>query len=599
MRTISRVFGTIIVILTFAACSESAELFASLDDASAVTVRTVAAGSVLAPGSSFSIELDYGDEEYQALTEVTLEIYDPEMTPVYTDIIDGADLENDLVATFEIPDLAQGPYRLVITGYVGQEIAFTDERNVFVLDPMPEISAIAIHPSAPAPGATALAVVELVFGDELVPYLRWQFSGETVTEGYLRDGTDQVQLVLPDEPGVYTVDVEFYPWGPEEGVDVTEPSIIAQSAEVFVGATGATGGETLPDDVILAWEFDGTIDAVGTNGEEADAHLDDTPSFTVLNGALGILVDSGVPVQVPVSIVPAHTGTVATELSISFGDAPRNAVFLMASSSLTLEAELIDQPRYLAIRAGAAGESVEGRLDLAGGESVEDIVIAITRSAEQMLIAIGRDAEGAVPLELVLPVADLASEENVPEDTMLLEPGILRFGGGETALGAIHRLAIRAASPDTMYRLEILRAIAARDDLQSPEITSIHIVTGRADAGESVADEETRSLVRSFRLPPASPVALLLAPGEGRARIPAENDVVIVRDALGYRLDTADESYSLGDGPVIVFELADQEGVRVLSPWTDIPSVPLGDPREDVSLEISAGALARIVQIEE
>ena len=171
--------------------------------------------------------------------------------------------------------------------------------------------------------------------------------------------------------------------------------------------------------------------------------------------------------------------------------------------------------------------------------------------------------------------------------------------GGETALGAIHRLAIRAASPDTMYRLEILRAIAARDDLQSPEITSIHIVTGRADAGESVADEETRSLVRSFRLPPASPVALLLAPGEGRARIPAENDVVIVRDALGYRLDTADESYSLGDGPVIVFELADQEGVRVLSPWTDIPSVPLGDPREDVSLEISAGALARIVQIEE
>lgn len=599
MHTIARILGAITILLILAGCSESAALFASLEDTPEVQVRTVATGSFLAPGATFSIQLDYGDDEFQALTEVTLEMYDAGMALVHTDAIEGSDLENDLVATFDIPDLPQGPYRIVITGYRGQEIVLTEERTVFILDPMPAISAIAIHPSTPAPGATALAIVELAIGDELVPYLRWRFADSIITEGYLRDGTDQVQLALPEEPGVYGVDVEFYPWGPEEGVDVTEVSVITQSVDVFVGEAAAAAA---PEDLIIAWEFDGTTDAIGalaTVGDDSDALSGSDRSYTLLHGVFGILVDAGIPLRVPFSIVPAHTGAVMTELSLMLGEGQQNILFAMDSPSLSLEAERTLDTRGLTIRASTAVASIEGEIALVAEDSVDDLEITVLRTAEELVLFFDQGADGE-GLEIAIPIPPAQSGgSEVQEDALLLEPGVLTFEGDGVSPGMINRLAIRAASPETMARLLLIRELSRRDDRESLRIVSIDVAAGVVESDTLGAEGEAIPTVRTVYLAPASPVALSLEPGIGRAQILDDPYTAIIRDASGYRLFVGDQSVPLGDEPVILFELLEQEGDLVFRSFADSSVVPLGTFVDTIPTEISEGAIAQLEPVED
>lgn len=596
MRTVTGVLTMAMILLVLSACSESAELFASLEDPPEIRVDTVATGSVLAPGSTFSFQLDYGDDEFQALTEVTLEIFDASLISVHVDTITGADLEIDLVATFTVPDLPQGPYRIVFTGYRGQEIVIREERSVFVLDPIPAISAIVIHPSSPAPGATALAIVELLVGDELAPYLRWRFGGAIIREGYVHDGADQVQLALPEEPGVYRVDLEFYPWGPDEGVNVGEASLITQSAEVFVGTPAQ---EAVPEDLILAWEFDGTTAALGAIDQDVDALVEDDPSFEFFNGALGILADAGIPVRVPVSIVPAQNGAVLVELSLSGAEAPEVAVFSMESPSLTLNATLSSDPRRLTVVATTAAVSAEGYLDLLFDGSGLDLEVEVARSDESFLVAVRGGADGD-DLELSIPRSPVDSGSvDTLGAAVLLEPGELRFGGGATRLGMINRLAIRAASPETTARLRLIRDIADRDDLRVSAVTLIEVATGRAESAEADQEGDSPSSVRSIPISPGSTLALSLVRGFGRVRLSQDPETTITRDEAGYRLSIGEERIALGDDALILITPVDQDNQVVLRLSGDTPGIPLEEPGDVVSLALTEGALALLEPLEE
>lgn len=597
MRVLVRIVAASVIVFLLAACSDSVELFSALDEPSDVRVSTVESGSVLEPGSAFTVQLDYPEEEFQALTSVTIEIFDRGSLPVYEDVIDEGSLAYSSVTTFEIPELEEGPYRLVVTAYRGQEVVLTEARTVFVLDETPEITAVAIHPSVPAPGTAVLAIAELSIHDTLVPYLRWRFNGATIVEGYVDDGSDRVQITLPDEPGVYAVKVDLYPWGPEEGVDVALESLITQSVEVFVRRS-ADG--TLSEDAILRYEFDGTAGPIGAVGTLPSVETESEPTFSFVEGALGLLVGADTGVTVPLSIVPAQNGVVVTELSIYTDTLPDDLVFTMVAQSFTLSGTLTVESRELRVVVDSGEESVEGVLALGTEYPLREIAITVTRTSERFELAIEERVAGEV-LELVIPNPNGAPVETGPVDErFLLEPGEIRVGGGEELL--LNRVTLSAGSTATRVRLDLIRGLVRQGASEGVQIATTFVPADDATKAAGAGDSETSERqIDAYSIPVPSQLALGLAIGGEAATIGTGDGVsaTIVRNGSGYTIATSTDSIALSSEPVFVFEIVEDGEELLLDPGSGGAPIPIGPASGEVVFGLRSGGLALLEPINE
>lgn len=303
-----RMAGVAAFLLALVSCGEQAQLFSSLDEPEPVSLATVEPGAIVGSADQLEISVTYPGEDATRATSMRVQLLYPDGRVAGEVAYTREQLAEPQLPPVQLPEPDPGVYVLLVEALVNDQILVSDRRQVFVLDDRPEIQRLSIRPTSIGPQMQALARVELSSPPPTRPYLRWLFNDSVVAEGYLADGLDRVVLTPdPDGQGAFQVDLEVYPWGPEEGASIDGSTEIGGSAELLVRA----GVSPLPPDargdrpgrVLRYYSFDGTTLAwedPQASGESDAARANGDAVLDLAGGALGFRVMPGAELAVPI-----------------------------------------------------------------------------------------------------------------------------------------------------------------------------------------------------------------------------------------------------------------------------------------------------------
>lgn len=322
-------------------CTENADLFSSLDEPETAEIVTVSAGTIVASGGQVSIQIAYPQEDEERATTLTAELRSPNGTVMGSVSFDSTVLAEPELPAIELPDPGPGVYLLSTVAWRGEELLFSDERQLFLTDEAPTLFDLTVLPTSigTQSQSQALAVAEVSMPGTTRPYLRWLFDGAVIGQGYLTAGGDRAVISGTGlDAGAYQVLVEIYPWGPAEGARIDGSTVLSQGTDVYVRSEPAL---PQPDQDPHAaatttrfYSLDGTLSAhvVVSGGDfpAAEGHtalpvkVSDSSRLDVVGGALGYRVADGTSVAVP---LPGAQGYHLVTLALD-GDDPDDSARL-------------------------------------------------------------------------------------------------------------------------------------------------------------------------------------------------------------------------------------------------------------------------------
>lgn len=186
-------------------------------------------------------------------------------------------------------------------------------RCFFLVADVYEIVGITPHPQFFYPGGKGLLAANLDVPENTDPYLKWTVDEDTVLEGYVLDGTDVVQISVPERDGVYSIKLELFPIGPDPANLITYEysSSIALEAQFFVsGNQRIELHELYPEENYYSlFHFRGEAHDWGYGNLEGDTFELGDPSLAVLDGLFGFYLDGTTGFQVDHVILPTAEGT--------------------------------------------------------------------------------------------------------------------------------------------------------------------------------------------------------------------------------------------------------------------------------------------------
>lgn len=256
-----------LIALLVASCGESSLLVPELEQESPTEIQTIEDGSLVSSGDSIPIAVDRSPETDADRLEVVLESGTGEVLGTKT--IGQDELESGEELSIAVPELPAGTYRLVLTLFNGQSEVRSERRTFFVSGDELRIDSVSTYPASFFPDSTGLARTSIDAPGTSDPYLRWSIQGNVVSEGYLSDGLDEVEVNAPAEEGVYELQLELFPAGPTEDVTLEFSSTISQTTELVVRRTVEPGPNDLsPQESYYAlFHFMGNTRDVGARPE--------------------------------------------------------------------------------------------------------------------------------------------------------------------------------------------------------------------------------------------------------------------------------------------------------------------------------------------
>lgn len=299
--------------LFLSACTENAELFSSLDEPEDPVLVTVASGTAVRNDEFLELRIDYPDEESSRATWLVAELRDPSGT-VHGRVEFGRDdLAEPALPPVQLPDPPDGVYRLFVEAWINDQLLFAEERQIFVLSDLPRIESITIHPTSIHTDMEALAIAEISYPDGTKPYLRWLFDGREVRQGYLSGGSGQAILHGGSRTvGAYSVSLEVYPWGPDEGAVIDGATAVVGESDVYVHEALPLAPPTLDSELEIPeaslfryFSFEGTRRGwTFDDSDTVEATLDGSVFLGLTAGSLGLRIEPGATVTTPVAPFP-------------------------------------------------------------------------------------------------------------------------------------------------------------------------------------------------------------------------------------------------------------------------------------------------------
>ena len=532
-----------------------------------VEISTLPAGSVIAAGETIPVSVRTA-EDSESVEELELTLYSRE-----GERLGGWNLPADGdPAQLETQNLAPGYYQLTIRalGSSGRDL---EERELpfFISDGVTRIRGISAYPSAALPkeGMVFFADLDIAPGSD--PYLRWSAAGRPIGAGTVSEGMRLVSWKVPESEGVYPVTVELFPFPPPGTRGFAFQAADQFRIEAFVSTDPREArGEFGPAaEYPLLFHFRGSFASAGSL-TVAEPRQTGEPQLAVESGTFGYRFGSGdeLVYRVP-ALLALRDGAAATTLQLKgifdgtgtvFAlDTPRGERYLALErvdtgfllrfgetvTELSLPGELLNQPRYLAVRftRRPVGYALAWFLD---GEF----------RAGRMLTMLPPAASEASVLHIGPDFSGLLDEIGVHRGD---DPGIFAFAMRER----YGRLLILAEGFDAGEgsRLSDRTEVALRRD---PDNSRLILPPG-AEAGIALPlDDYSDGRVTLRFSDPAEAPSLYIAAGEQRFPIDGLVPDLSGRISLGWRRDEGRVEFIAGDGSVGTgFERGAEENVEL------------------------------------
>ena len=283
---------TILSIMVAGACSDPGMLLPIAGDKPEIQIQSVQNGSILLPEDTFQISLDYDGDKLQPdrlvielLTEINVLLFSQEL---------GEDEILELPLPVALPeDLADGYYTVIITVFQEGETVSQEESTFFFVTKEYAIAGLTPYPQFFYPGGKGLVLADLKVPEDADPYLRWTSSGEILLEGRLSERADALQLDVPDREGIYSLELEVFPFGPRTAEIFTFQSPIVLEAQFFVSKDqDEETAELYPDENYFSlFHFRGEHIDWGTYRTGNDATAIGDPEIALVDGIFGFRFD--------------------------------------------------------------------------------------------------------------------------------------------------------------------------------------------------------------------------------------------------------------------------------------------------------------------
>jgi hypothetical protein len=465
-----------ILVALLTACGDG--LFSSLDEAEQAEVETVVSGSFVVPETEVPLNLVYSRDQEQTATAMTVTIRSSLGEVLHEVEYDSPVLSTRRIPALQLPDLPEGVYFLHIRAWRDGFVLVDEERQFFVTLRPPEIRSLSVYPSRLTQRSESIAIADVISDPGHRPYIRWSIAGQTAAEGYLENGLERAVFAGGRRPGVYAIEMQVFPWGPDEGVRVAAGTAITQASDLVVRAVDdESREEPVHNGALLHYDFagrlhpvvnrldrvppDSTTDEEGTRQERQEPPdyaiaTSGTTQLDVVAGNLGYRLDGQRAMTVPVSAFPAtETGPLQLELRyLVTADGP-GVLFRMVAdeegiASLVLRRD--EEADTYIVRFGE--EEVSFTTSPSG--TVMDIVV-VTALRETTVVAIVR-VNGTTEAQLEVSLGDERKDaEEHEKEPILAKPGRIVLGGEDSASILVTSLVIRDA-PD-----EIVSAFDSTD----------------------------------------------------------------------------------------------------------------------------------------
>lgn len=314
MKTISRHVGYAVSLLVFFmfSCSDPGIMPTVETDIPPISIQSLEHGRVLSTDDVIYISLTF-DLDMVLPDLMVVELLTESEQILFTQEL-GEEEINQLPYLFILPDEIE-PDRYILSVRVYQEGEILAERTsvFFLTTEAYEIIGVTPYPQFFYPGGKGLLVANLDIPENTDSYLKWIFEDETILEGYVMDGTDIVQISVPDRDGVYSIKLELFPLGPDPANFVTfeYSSSVALEAQVFVSSNQSvdTVHELYPEENYYSlFHFRGEFGDWGYGDAEASIVEIGNPTLAVLDGLFGFYLDGSTGFQIDQVIVPTVDG---------------------------------------------------------------------------------------------------------------------------------------------------------------------------------------------------------------------------------------------------------------------------------------------------
>lgn len=282
----------ILAVFVAAACSDPGLLLPVAGDEPELLIQTVQKGSVLTLKDTFEIGLDYDSDAFQP-DRLVVELLQEDGTVLFSQEL-GEDEILELPLPVSLPvDLEDGYYTVAISVFQEGESVSREESAFFYVSAGYTISGLTPYPQFFYPGGKGLVLADLLIPQEADPYLRWSSSDGILLAGLLSDGADALQLDVPDREGVYSLQLEVFPYGPGVTDEFSFQSSISLEAQFFVSKDqDEETAELYPDENYFSlFHFRGEHVDWGLHRAGKVADVIGDPEVALVDGIFGFRVD--------------------------------------------------------------------------------------------------------------------------------------------------------------------------------------------------------------------------------------------------------------------------------------------------------------------
>ncbi len=225
---------TITILLGFVvSCNDTSILSSIQNNSTYIEVKSLDNGEVLTKSKEITFSIVYPEttdqNEHNSLNIILENLTTGDKKE---SSIDSPTLNQDI--QLDLGSLESGEYLLTIQFLTNGEVKTETKTTFFYVTGDYKIEGIQSFPPIIFPNTEITLSADLNIPENSNPFIRWSEDGKIIQKGYLNEGLASIKLKAPEKPGVYSVKLELFPFGPIGDNDFSFSSSITSNSEIYV-----------------------------------------------------------------------------------------------------------------------------------------------------------------------------------------------------------------------------------------------------------------------------------------------------------------------------------------------------------------------------